>query len=129
MIMGVLLCTALELSKMQDQKLFTLCWRSVLGGGSDIVIGLCAHTGGQLCDYGLILLRSPVSNQHARPEIGDAPLKLISRMGQRACRWRIYFQSLEITAVWIDVTMQPCDCWNDHTKIVDAPLTLTSVAY
>jgi len=30
--MGVCLCTALKLSKMQDQKSLTLCWRSLLGG-------------------------------------------------------------------------------------------------
>ena len=90
MIMGVCHCTALEISKMQDQKLFTLCWSSLLGGGSDNVTDLCAHKGGQCCDYGLMLSRGPVIDQAARQKIGDAPLTLISRMGRRACRLLFY---------------------------------------
>jgi len=63
-----------------------LCWCSCLGGGSDIVAGLRAHIGGQYCDYGLTLLHSQVIIQDPKPEVGDAPLTLISRMGQQACR-------------------------------------------
>ena len=55
MIMEVCLCTALDLSKMQDQRSLTLCLLSFIRGGSDIVAGLCANTGSQHCDYGLIL--------------------------------------------------------------------------
>ena len=51
-----------------------------------MIIGLCAHKGGQHCHYGLKLSHSQVIIQVARPEIGDAPLTLISRMGQQACR-------------------------------------------
>jgi len=69
---------------MQDQESLTLRWRSFLWGGSDIVAGLCAHKGGQYWDYGLILSHSPVIIEDARPEIGDAPFTLISRMGQQA---------------------------------------------
>jgi len=57
----------------------------ILGGGSDIVAGLCAHKGDQHCDYGLILSRRPVIIQDARPEISNTPLTLISRIGKRAC--------------------------------------------
>jgi len=86
MIMGVCCCSALQLSMMQDQKSLTLCWHSFLGGGSDIVAALCAHEGGQYCDYGFMLTHSTVNVQDEWPEIRDVPLTLISRMGQRACR-------------------------------------------
>jgi len=76
MIMEVCCCTALELSMMRDQKLLTLRWRSLLGGGSNMVMGICAHKGGQHCHYGLMLSRSLVSIQVARPDIGDALLML-----------------------------------------------------
>jgi len=66
---------------MQDQKSLTLRWGSFLGGANDIVAGQFAHTHGQYCDYGLTLSHSPVVIQDARPEIGDAPLTLISRIG------------------------------------------------
>jgi hypothetical protein len=50
-----------------------------------MVVGIFAHEGGQYCHYGLMLSRSQVIIQDAITEIGDAPLTLISRMGQRAC--------------------------------------------
>jgi hypothetical protein len=84
MIMGVCRYRALELSKMPDKNSLTLHRRSFLVGGSDIVSGLCAHIGGQYYDDGLMLSRSPVIIQNALPEIGDALLTLISRMGQQA---------------------------------------------
>jgi len=90
-----------------------------------MVVGSFAHNGGQYSHYGLMLSRSPVTIQDARPKIGDAPLMLTSPMGQRACRFPFYIESRPITSVWIDVTMQPFDCRKDQTKIVDTPLTLT----
>ena len=129
MIMGVCLWTALELSKMQDQKSLTLRWRSFLGGVGDIVAGLCAHEGGPYCDYGLILSRSPEIIHKARPEFGDAPLTLSSSMGQQACRLPLYVLNLPTTPHWIEVSMQPVDCQNDQTKIVDPPLMLTLETY
>jgi len=125
MIMGICHCSALELSMMQDQKSLTLCWRSFLGGGSDVVVGPVAHSGGQYYHYGLMLSRSPVIIQDARPEISDAPLTLISPMGQWACCLPFYAESRSLTPLWIDVTMQPIDCRKNQTKIVDAPLTHT----
>jgi len=89
-IMGVCHHTALESLKMQDQKSLTLCWRSFLGGGSNIVTGCCANKGGQCCDYGLLLPHSPVIIKEARPEIGDAALKFIFKMGQQLCRLPFY---------------------------------------
>jgi len=90
-----------------------------------MVVSSFAHNGGQFSHYGLMLSHSPVIIQDARPEIGDAPLTLISPMGQRACRMPFYIESRPITSLWIDVTMQPFDCGKDQTKIVDTPLTLT----
>jgi len=71
---------------MHDQKLWMLRWRLFLGGGSDMLIGFRAHKGSQYCHYGLMLLRSSVIIQDARPEIWDTLLTLSSRMEQRACR-------------------------------------------
>jgi len=125
MIMGVCHCTALELSMMQDPKSLTLRWRLLLGGGSDMVSGLCAHKGGRYHYYSTMLSHSPVIIQDASPEISDAPLTLISRMGQWACHLPFYIWSWPKTPFWIDVNMQHFDCRRDQTKIVNAPLTLT----
>jgi len=89
-----------------------------------MIVGVFAHKGSQYCYYGLMLSLSLVIIQDARPEIGDAPLTLISRMGQRACRLPFHIESRPITRLCIDVTMQLFDCRKDQTKIIDAPLTL-----
>jgi hypothetical protein len=70
----------------------------------------------------LMLACSLVIIQDARPEIGDAPLTLISRMGQWACCLPCHIESWPTTRHSIDVTMQPFDCRKDQTKIVDAPI-------
>jgi len=75
---------------MQDQKSLTLRLCSFLGGGSDMVVVPVAHKGGQYYHYGLMVSHSLVIIQDARPEIGDAPLRLISRMGQRVCHLPLY---------------------------------------
>jgi len=63
----------------------------------DMVVRIFAHKGGQYCHYGLMLSRSLVIIQDARPEIGDAPLMLISQMRQRACRLPFHLESRPIT--------------------------------
>jgi hypothetical protein len=55
-----------------------------------MVVGIFAHKGGQYCRYGLMLSHRLVIIQYARPEISNAPLTLISLMGQRACRSPFY---------------------------------------
>jgi len=110
-------------------KSLTLGWHSFLGGGSDMVIGSFAYKGGKFCQYGLMLMRSLVIMQDARPEIGDTPLTLISLMGQRAWFLPLYIESRPITPLRIAVTIQHFDCRKDQTRIVDTPLTLTSVTY
>jgi len=37
---------------MQDQKLWMLCWRSFLGGSSEIITCIFAHKRGQYFAYG-----------------------------------------------------------------------------
>jgi hypothetical protein len=91
-----------------------------------MVVSSFAHKRGQYCHYGLMLLHSPVIIQDARPEIGDAPLTLISPIGQQAYLLPFYIESRPITSLWIHVTRQSFDCQKDQTKILDAPLTLTS---
>jgi len=89
-----------------------------------MVVGIFAHKGGQYCYYGLMLSRSLVIIQDARPEIGDAQLTLSSRMGQRACRLPFHIETRPITHLWIKLTTPLFDCRKDQAKIVDAPLTL-----
>jgi len=67
--------------------------------------------------------------QDSRPEISDHPLRLRSRMVQRAYRLPFYIPRWPITSLWIGVTVQPFDCQNDQTKIVDTLLMLTSERY
>jgi len=62
-----------------------------------MVVGIFAHKGGQYCHYGWMLSHSLVIIQDARPEIGDAPLMLISRMGQQAYRLPFHIESRPIT--------------------------------
>ena len=76
-----------------------------------------------------MLSRSPVIVHDTRPEIGDALLTLISRMGQRSCNLPFYVSSQAITPLWINVTMQHFDCRNDQTKFVDILLMLTLEMY
>jgi len=89
-----------------------------------MVVGPVAQKGGQYCHYGLMLSHSVIIIQDARPEIGDAPLMLISRIGQQACCLSFHINSRPITPLWIDVPMEPFNCRKDQTKIVNAPLTL-----
>jgi len=55
-------------------------------------------------------LHSPVMIQDARPEIVDTPLMLISMIGQQACGLPFYLLRRPILLLWMDATMQPCDC-------------------
>jgi len=68
LIMGQRRCTALWVSMMQDQKLLTRCWRSFLGGGSDMVTSIFAHADSRWVHYGLTLFHSPQIVQNARPK-------------------------------------------------------------
>jgi hypothetical protein len=54
---------------------------------------------------------------------------LIPRMVLRAYRLPFYIYRRPIAFFWIDVTMQPFDCQNDQTEIVDTPLMLTLETY
>ena len=90
LIIGVCQFTAYVLSELQDEKLLTLHRRSVIGGDTDIVAAICAHDGLQYWDHVFTLSHSQVILQEARPEIGDAPLMLVSEIGQSACRLPFY---------------------------------------
>jgi hypothetical protein len=73
-------------------------------------VGIFAYQGGQYCHYGLMLSRTLVYIQDAKPEIGEAPLTLISRMGQQACPLPFHIESRPITSLEIYLKMQPFDC-------------------
>jgi hypothetical protein len=90
-----------------------------------MVIGTSPHKGSKYCHYGLMLLRSLEIVQDVSPEIGDAPVTLISGMEERACCLPIYILIRAITLLWTDVTMQPFDCRKDQSKIVEVHLSLT----
>jgi len=128
-IKSVCCCTAFEWSTMQNQQSLTLRWRLVLDGSSDIVAVPGAYDCSQYSDYGLTLSHSPGIIHDTTPEIGDAPLTLISRLLQQACCLPFYIYRERIIPRWIDVTMQPIDWREDETKIVEAPFTLTIETY
>jgi len=71
-------------------------------------------------------LHNPVIIQDARPEIVDAPLMLISMMGQGVCHLAFCLSKWPIHPVWMDVTMEPFDCWMGKTiyrwRSIDAQL-------
>jgi len=89
-IMGYHHCTAIWLSKMQDQNLLTLHWWTFVGDSSNIVTSIFAHKRSQYCDYGVMPLHSPVIMQDARTKRVNALLTLISRMGQQASNFPVY---------------------------------------
>jgi len=115
MIMGWRHSVAPRFCKMQDQKSLTLHWCTFLGGSSDIFSCIFAHKGHQYYDCGEMPMHSPVIIHDAWPEIIDAPLMLISMREQGACRLPIYPLRLPILLVWMEATMQPCDCWKGKT--------------
>ena len=87
-------------------------------------VGIFAHKGGKYFQYGLILSSNLVIIQDARPEIGNTLLTLNAWIGQRAYRLPFHIDSWPITRLEICVTIQPFECQNAQTKMVDAPLTL-----
>jgi len=61
------------------EKLLTLCGRSIVGSGRNIVTSIVPHTGSRWVDYGLMPFHSPSIIQDAMPKIVDASLVLILR--------------------------------------------------
>jgi len=66
---------------MQDQKSLTLRWGAILGDGRNVVIGIFGLRGRRYIKCGQISLNGPWIIQNAWPQIVDAPLMLISRIG------------------------------------------------
>jgi len=64
-----------------------------------MVVGVLDHNGGQYCQYGLILSCRLVIIQDARPEIGEAPLTLISQMRQLACHLLFHLECWPISCL------------------------------
>jgi len=62
---------------MQDQPSLTLCWRSFLGGASDLITAIFAHEGGQNFDYSLISSHSCLIIHEASTENVDTQVTLI----------------------------------------------------
>jgi len=93
----------------------TLRWCSFVAGSNNIVSSIFAHNGRQYYDYGQMPFQSPVNIQDARPEIVGAPLMPNSIKGRGACRLPFYLLRLPIHLVWMDATMQLCDCWMGKT--------------
>jgi len=122
-------CIAIRLSKMQHQKLLMVCWRSFFGGCSDIITTIFAHKGGQYCDYGLMLLHSPMIIWDARPNIIDDLLTLISRMRQPACRFPFFYKDSQYFLFGRRWLCSPLIVKGVSLKIVDALLTFTWKTY
>jgi len=75
----------LTLPKMRDHKSLTLSWRSFSTWGRERVISCFTNKGGQYLSYDYLKPIATQITQNVRPKIIDAPLMLISRMGQGAC--------------------------------------------
>jgi len=74
----------LWLPKTGDLKLLTFIWRSFAWWGTERVVSVCAYNGGQYLGYDYLQPMPALITQDARPKIINAPLTLISRMGQGA---------------------------------------------
>jgi len=92
-------CTDPWLSKIEDQTLLTIRWRSFLGSDSDKCNTVFAHNGGHLIGYGIKSLHSASIIQDAKRIIVDTPLTYIFWRWLRHrlhhfCRQRQPIQSL-----------------------------------
>jgi len=96
-------------------KMLTLRWCSFLAASGDFLTSIFALEGGQYWDYVLMPVHSQVIIQDARPKIVDAPLMLISRLGQRTCRLPFNLSRRPIRPLWMDTTMQPFNCGMGNT--------------
>ena len=76
---------ALRWPKMRDLESLTLSWHSFSRWGKECVAFSFAIEGGQYLSYDYLQPIATQITQDARPKIVDAPLTLISRMGQGAC--------------------------------------------
>jgi len=74
----------LRLPKLQDLKSLTLIWRSFSWWGRGRVASAFAYKGGQFLSYDYLQPMPALITQDGWPEIIDALLRLISRMGQGA---------------------------------------------
>jgi len=114
--------------------LLMICWCSVdaqltlIIRWSNIDINHIAYIGGQYCAYGYKQYYSPRVTQDATPEIFDALLTLIFRLGLWPCHFPFCLQTLPINWLWFNDIAQPLnytrcntqDCW----RSVDALLLL-----
>jgi len=84
---GIKVCdhAPLRLGKMRDRKLLTLHWLSFSRWGRYHVGSSFAFQGGQYLSYDYPQPIATQIIQDARPKIVDAPLTLISRIGQGVC--------------------------------------------
>jgi len=74
----------LRLPKLRDLKSLTLIWPSFSRWGRECDASAFAYEGGQYLSYDYLQPMPTLITQDARPKIIDAPLTLISMMGQGA---------------------------------------------
>ena len=101
---------ASQLPDLQDQKSFTLCWRSYSGWGRERVAHSVAWNASQYHIYEWPQQINPQITNDARPTIVDAPLTLIFRIGHGACFSLFCLKSQPIPHLWMAAT----DCNADY---------------
>jgi len=85
---------------MRDPKLLTLSWPSFSRWVRECVVSSFVFKGGQYLSYDYL---EPIATQithDVRPQIVDAPLKLISRMGQGACISIFWLERRPLYPMW-----------------------------
>jgi len=101
---GVWVRAAHRLPKMRDQKSLTLHWCWFSRWGMECVASSFAYKDGQYrIDEFLPPIASPIT-QDASPNIVDAPIMIIVKMGQGACRFLFCPQRWPMSHLWLSAT-------------------------
>jgi len=87
-VMSSSICVMTSLPNMQNLKLLMLCWRSFSWWGNIDVMHCFNWKGHHNFVYEGLPQRDSEITQDARPNIFEAPLTLMFRMGQGACQFR-----------------------------------------
>jgi len=110
------------LPNTQDLKLLMLGWRSFASWGNIYVVHCASWTGRHFFVYESLPQNDTLISEDPRPGIDDAPLTLICRMGQGACRFCFCLLRRPIPHLWMVACNRHLDYQDATPEIVDALL-------
>jgi len=106
----------LRLPKMHIQKLLMLRWRSFSEWGRECAAVVFAHKGGQYFIYGCLQPITTEITHNAKPNISNARLMLIFRIGQWLCHFLFCLYWLPLHSLCLTTTRQLVNYLSWKTK-------------